>query len=275
MHVKRGAAGLAATAITMFLFTAPSASALTTVTENGVAAGGGFLIATPTCPGNMKVISGGFGMPAGNPATGHTASVNRAKGRQTWVVKAQTSDPLKGFAYCSRNLNVAVVSKTVALPEDGTEGAAKARCNRGQTAVSGGWKYSNGQQNSPVFKSSGAGGRRWSVKGFADEESPTNLTAYAYCLRGGDVTARSDRSGNVGNREDGTVQATCRPSEQLLGGGFATSPRSDFSNDDGPDFFYHRSARQGTNRRSRGWRASAHNYGTVAGRIKTTVLCLG
>lgn len=251
-------------AATALLLTAPGASALTRVSATGADRGDGVYVGKARCPGDKRVVSGGFSMPDESDAV-----VNKAKGTRSWIVKGQdTSGPLEVFAYCSGKLEPTTATDSSRF-SDAPEvlGKANARCGRGKTAVSGGWKFDDLADNQPVFKSFGRGGRSWRVQAFSEDSE--KITAYAYCLRR-EVKTRSKRGDPIPTEEADSTQVKCHRGDQLLSGGFNTKPKSDFFNDDGPDFFYSKSSRVG----KRGWRAAAHNYSDVAGRTTVTAICV-
>lgn len=265
--LTRGRAGLAAAAaITALLLTASGASALTTRSASGVEKANGVWVAKAKCARGQTAVSGGFAMPDESDAV-----VNRRKGARTWLVKGQdTAGPLKAYAYCSRTLRPSVEQDRGRIDVAVTgEGSAKARCDRGESAVAGGWQYDELGSNQPVFTGYGRGGRSWKVVA-ASGDSP-RITAYAYCLRSDRVSARVRTSAAIATDTQGSASVKCRKGDELLSGAFKTKPKPDYSNDTGPDLFFSDSRRKG----NRGWFASAHNYSNVAGTIKLAAICLG
>ena len=268
--LSRGpAAAMAAAAITMLLSIAPSASALTTVTAKGANNGDGVYTATAKCPPGTTVVSGGFDV----EEQGYVP-VNKAKGERSWFVQALETDSLTVSANCSKRLDPSARSAAKRFGEDnaGVNTTVRARCRRGEV-VAGGWRYEPAGQaadNSPVFQSNRKGSERWAVTAVIDSpDADSKIRAFAYCLRGLDLRARSKRSDRVESNADGTGAAKCKPGQELLGGGFTTTPRPDWNNDDGPDHFYFASRRAGPRR----WGVGAHNHSSVDGFIKTTVIC--
>jgi hypothetical protein len=243
------------------LLHASSASALTTVSVKGVDTGD-YYSGTAECPKGKHVVSGGFTTPERG-----FALTNRAVSDREWTVVAD-SDSLTVFAYCSAKINVAAETKDIAIdPKSGAQHTATARCGRGRTALAGGWDFEDQVANTPVFKSRRVSERAWSVTAFngGNEE----MTAIVYCANVGDTAIRSKRSARVPPEGDGRVTARCHKGEELLGGGFSTSPKSDYSNTTGPDFFYAASRRRG----KRGWATAVHNYSDRGGRIKASAIC--
>jgi len=262
---RRLGGALAAAALTLLL-TTTSASGLSTVTAAGADRGDGVWVGKAQCPAGKRVISGGYSLPGG----GQIAKVNKRQGKRAWLVKSPSSD-LTVYAYCSGKLRPTIASRTSGFtPSPDVRAKPTAKCPRGKVAVAGGWQYDDAiNSNEPVFRSRGTGGRAWSVHAFTDEDSET-IKAFAYCLRKGAVKTRSKTSSELEEDNPGGVTVRCPKSQQLLGGGFATKPKSDFFNNTGPDFFYRQSRRVGP----RGWRATAFNYGGVAGTITVFALCL-
>jgi hypothetical protein len=120
-----------------------------------------------------------------------------------------------------------------------------------------------------VFKSRPRGDDKWSVTAFNDSggEARDRIKAFAYCLRGPRriVTGRAP----IAAGGNGDPDATCLPGTQLLGGGFTTSPKSDFDNETGPDLFYAASTRTDPTE----WSVFAHNYSDVGGTTTAIAVC--
>jgi hypothetical protein len=265
---SKGAAGIAGIAVATLLAFVPSAVALETVSVKGVDQGDGLFIGTATCPAGKTVVSGGFEV---NP-TG-TATVNKAKGERRWVVQATDSTSLTVTANCSKRLDPSVSSRARAFGanNEGVNTTTKARCKRGQV-VAGGWAFQpagDSLSNSPVFKSNRKGTDRWVVTAVHDDpNAQSKIKVFAYCLRGVGVRARGD-SVEIEPNADEMATAACKPGEELLGGGYTTTPRPDWNNMTGPDNFYFASQRSGP----REWQAGARNHSSVDGEIVTTAIC--
>ena len=231
--------------------------------------GDGMLVATAKCPGRKHVVSGGF-----KAEDNAVPVVSRAVGDRKWTVHLfpGSTEALKTVAYCGAR-RVSRHSKTKAADAD-TQVANKvaAKCDRGESVVSGGFRLIDTPpgdlDNNPVFKSRRTGKRTWGVSAFVDEP-PAKVKAFAYCTRHLDVKVRSNQSDPIPTEGASDATASCHRSETLLSGGYTTTPKSDFSNDTGPDFFYFRSLRSG----SRSWTATAHNYSDIAGQITTFAYC--
>ena len=262
------ATGLAATAIAILLPASASALKVRTASDS-TANAHGLLKATAQCKPNEHVVSGGFRA----PDQGY-AFVSRAKGPSAWTVVAENVDlSLTAFAYCTNRLENSVRSESKRVsPPAGTRVNAKATCPRRKAAVSGGYAIIDPDAKAHdlvVFNLRRKGKRSWGVSAFNDVDTQTTLKVFAYCVRGVDVEVRSARSEPVPRDTAGSGTARCRDGEELLSGGFKTSPKPDYQNDLGPDFFYFDSWRPGT----RSWKASGINYSDVAGRITAFAYC--
>ena len=138
--------------------------------------------------------------------------------------------------------------------------------------MAGGWAFAPadaGATNQPVFKSRPKGTDKWTVTAFNDQTGPAReeITAFAYCLRGPRrVRTESTPIAASGN---GDPDAECAPGTELLGGGFSTSPKSDFDNATGPDLFYAASTRTDPTT----WSVFARNYSSVAGTVTAIATC--
>ena len=268
MLARERAGVTVAAAITLLLLTAANASALTTVTVKGADIGDGVFAGTATCPPGTTVVSGGFDV----EEQGYTP-VNKAQGERKWVVQALETSFLTVSANCSKRLDPSVRSaaKRFGKDNEGVNTTVRAHCQRGEV-VAGGWRYEPAGQaanNSPVFKSNRKGSERWAVTAVLDSpDADSRIRAFAYCLRGLDLKARS-RIADVGSNDDGSTAAHCRAGEELLGGGFKTRPRPDWENESGPDNFYFQSQRFGP----RAWFAGAYNHSSVDGEVVTTAIC--
>lgn len=69
--------------------------------------------------------------------------------------------------------------------------------------------------------------------------------------------------------DKGSATATCPKGETLLSGGYETSPKPDYYNEEGPDPFYNSSCRSGAD----SWTASAFNCSNVSGKITAYAHC--
>lgn len=229
----------------------------------------GLLSATARCEAGEHVISGGYqGVP------GEYALVNRRQGPRGWTVTAQPSGSpsLIALAYCTRRAGLSERSHTEPVVYDGVDnqGAASARCDRGERVVSGGYETVDPKvdvRDLAAFKSRRVRAHRWKVEAVTDG-GDARLRVFAYCRERGEVRRRSS-SEAIAASSDGLATARCRPGEELLAGGYATSPRTDYYNTTGPDLFYNTSFRLG----DRGWTARARNYSAVGGTITAFAYC--
>jgi hypothetical protein len=245
----------------------PAAALKTRSATSSTLNGNGELVATAHCHDGERVVSGGF---ADSPEG--AAVVSRAAGRDGWTVHTYPgSSSLTTYAYCSTTGGVSTASDHVQVTRRSNT-KAKARCGRGDVAVSGGYKFGNEELegNSPAFSSRRAGTRGWSILALL-AETPARLDVFAYCQHDADVIVRTAQAHIPGGPSDTTGSATvkCHPGEKLLSGGYKTTPTPDWDNSAGPDFFYYGSKRVGP----RGWKASAINYSDVGGKIVAYAYC--
>jgi hypothetical protein len=138
------------------------------------------------CPRGETPISGGF---SGALADSPYASASRRKGDRKWVTTfiaydAGTDGTTQVNCYDGPPLDA--VAKTMTIPASDEYGrfVVTAKCNGGETALSGGFKSSTQiTEGGPlIFMSRRKAGRKWAVgfiQGFYDE--PTKFTTYAYC----------------------------------------------------------------------------------------------
>jgi hypothetical protein len=150
----------------------------------------------------------------------------------------------------------------VTASHTGVNTIATARCTSGQKVVSGGYVMnppSATNANSPNFRDYAAGPGKWTAMS-AFDSPPGNLLAFAYCTRGATVKVRSSSTSIAAKAPPpskhprvGSATARCHKGETLLAGGYTTTPKPDWKDTNGPDFFYNTSRRSGT----RAWTASA------------------
>lgn len=268
---KRSLAAAVSTSA-IFLVAAPSALGLSTVKVDGHPVVGGEAIAgVAKCKPGQRVISGGFVA----PNTGAAVAVNRAKGKRGWKVLAFNIDSLSVRAHCSKTLKPLTKKKQISF-EGHDQRGSKAKCPGSTSVASGGWQYAEHTDNSPVYTSKPLRGSAWKVYAASDAASTDAITAYAYCLKHVKLKVRSasrsigtDSVGRAAGPGDRTARTSCKHGETRYGGGFATSPKPDFSNTSGPDTFFNVAAGSG----ARGWKVSAHNYSQVAGKLTAIAIC--
>jgi hypothetical protein len=172
------------------------------------------------------------------------------------------------YAYCTKGKGVKRRSSTKNVPPyDGAAAKNKAKCDSGHTLVSGGYANEDGFIEA-IHKSRRKSDRTWGVSAFNNGDA-TDFEVFAYCQRNVDVVVRSARSDPIPDNSNGSATARCHRGEELLSGGYTTTPKADYSNKTGPDFYYHRSSRQG----EKAWKAKARNYSDIAGRITAFAYC--
>jgi len=136
--------------------------------------------ATAECPGNRRVISGGFEL----PDVESLVPTSMRTGRGSWTVEFITGAvPVEVFAYCAKGVKLKQRSSgTTLTPGDPETG--EARCKRRERVVSGGFDTESDAANTAAFSSASrrSGKRAWEVTATAVGD-PQDLTVYAYCLK--------------------------------------------------------------------------------------------
>jgi hypothetical protein len=154
--------------------------------------------ATAHCPKNGEAVSGGF-VPAIDSAPQADfifITESRRAGKRDWQVTGYNNhnDPLEltTFAYCAKHkVGLKTKSATDETTTDEADIVAKAKCKKGQRAVSGGFSASLVVENPPTvdvftqpFESRPAGRRAWKGAGgaYPDPGLTAAWTTFAYCL---------------------------------------------------------------------------------------------
>ena len=245
----------------------------------------GFLVAKARCGANERVVSGGYKSSVTDPSG--VAVASRAVRGDAWKVRYWTSltlETLTAYAYCAHKgqLPISKQVTTVTAQAGPINNVATASCASGQTLLSGGYSLLAPQpheENSPVYRDYAASARKWRVMAVL-KKVPGQLEAFAYCSPGVTVKVRSASTtlapfggpAEVGagpTGDSGSATARCHAGETLLAGGYTTTPKPDWDNHTGPDFFYSGSYRSGR----RSWTASATNYSNVAGTLTVFAYC--
>lgn len=251
------------TVLSSLLIAAPASGGkpLDQVTVDGVSLGDDTFGGRADCAPGQHVVSGGY-----VTEEGQTATLNHAIDKErAWVAVAVGVNAIQVTANCSDDLNPTEVTG------DDTAGRTrlgkpKAKCPRGKSVVSGGWEYAVDDENSPVYSSAPTSGRTWGLVAASDGRD--TIRAFGYCLKV-DVKQRTGRNKRVAPGADQTAKANCKRANDLLGGGFLTSPKPDWLNTDGPDPFFSATTRVGAP-----WLVRAHNFSSVSGKIKAVATCL-
>lgn len=141
---------------------------------------------TARCPDGQMPISGGYSSALSSSTY---ASVSRRSGARKWAVIFNSFDPgAEGTAQanCYEGARLDTVAKQEVIPASDAYDrfVIKAKCPRGETALSGGFKSTVGvTEGGPmIFMSRRRGERTWAVgflQGFYSD--PTEFTTYAYC----------------------------------------------------------------------------------------------
>jgi hypothetical protein len=136
---------------------------------------------TAECPGNRRVVSGGFEFPDTEVFVG----TSMRRGRGSWTVEVFTgaTAPVEVFAYCAKGVKLKQRSSETTLPTEDPD-TEEARCKRKERVVSGGFDTeSDGVTTAAVSSASQRSGKRsWEVTATAFG-APQPLTVYAYCLK--------------------------------------------------------------------------------------------
>ncbi len=264
-RVRTSTIGLAAAALGALALFASPASALTKVSATAVPGPSGIYKAKMQCPSGQRAISGGF-----RSNQGDNFPVSRAIRPDTWLVKG--FDPnFTGYAYCSKTMRIAHATKSVDGNDEPTNTDSGASCPSGTTLVSGGYRMSDpsSRGNAPIYSSFPASGKKWSIVGLLD--SPGTLKSFAYCAKDAvDVRMRTSKATSPGGDEDVTVTAKCHSGEELLSGGFHTTPEPDWDNSAGPDTFFSDSYSSTAG----AWTVSAIDYSSfVGGHVTAYAVC--
>jgi hypothetical protein len=227
-----------------------------------------FLSATASCKPDERVVSGGFRGPiAGAPV------ISRKLGARKWTVTVfNDGGDLTVFAYCRRGIGVSSRSATDSVSVEGAQAKAAAACRSGATLASGGFQTldSLGASNMNAFLSRRSGGSGWRIAVVNNQVATSTLRTFAYCQPGGKVRERVTQV-PISANGDASATADCHADEELLSGGYATNPATDYFNNTGPDLYYGQSYRSAR----RSWRATAHNYSDAAGTLTALAYCGG
>ena len=167
---------------------------------------------------------------------------------------------------CSSDLSHEARAKAQALYRNTS---VAAHCGSGEKLVAGGYQFTNlsHQQDAALFSDYAAGGA-WKLVAVS-YTVPAKVKAFAYCERGVVIKVSSARSGSIGYDSVGSVTASCRPDETLLGGGYTQKPTPDFYGNDGPAFFIGASHRSG----KRSWIVTGENFSSVSGKLIAYAYC--
>ncbi len=144
------------------------------------------------CGVNKSLVSGGYETVDADPGTHDlVAFKSRRTGDRTWKVTvfndSDTASRLKVFAYCKRDVDVRRRSNSDRVgPEQ--SGSATARCQRGETLLSGGYittpKSDYGNTTGPdlFYTSSYKSGRRaWTAGAHNYSDVAGRITTFVHC----------------------------------------------------------------------------------------------
>jgi hypothetical protein len=162
---------------------------LKTKSEQTTIPNGAFGSLTVRCPKGGEAVSGGFEAP-GSGANQVQQLESRRKGKRKWVVTGTgtgSDDQLIGFAYCAKHkLGLKTKVASASTDQDSVPLSEKARCKKGQQAVSGGFGTEvdvlEGGYTQPL-QSRRAGKRGWqAVAANYSGDLPVTWNVYVYCL---------------------------------------------------------------------------------------------
>jgi hypothetical protein len=139
------------------------------------------------CPKGQEAVSGGFEAPASGTGFNQVHTIgSRRIGKRTWQVTGQgaanSEHRLNAFVYCSKD-KVGLKARVASASALG-ELTKKARCKKGQEAISGGFEASIAGGNFVDPRESRRAGRRgWAATMTSEDEAGSvDLDVYAYCL---------------------------------------------------------------------------------------------
>jgi hypothetical protein len=164
-------------------------SAASTTVPNG-----GLKSLAARCPKGGEAISGGFKAP-GEGANQVQVFESRRVGKRTWRVKGSgtsgSESRLNAFAYCAKDeLGLRAKVASTSTTQDSVKLSEKARCKKGQQAVSGGFgtkvdRNAGGhpEQYLEPFRSRRVHKRVWKAAAGAFTSGPTvTWDVYVYCM---------------------------------------------------------------------------------------------
>jgi hypothetical protein len=150
---------------------------------------GGLESLTVRCPRGGEAVWGGFKAP-GSGFNQVAVFESRRLGKRRWRVTGQgtslSESRLKAFAYCAKHkLGLTEKVATTRSAQDTVILARKARCKKGEVAVSGGFASTLDEDvYVQVFRSRRAGKRGWKAAAgsYPSSGTLTEWDVYAYCL---------------------------------------------------------------------------------------------
>jgi len=190
----------------------------------------GHVAATATCRPGSQVVSGGFATPDVAYAGGgpYTDTVGASRTDKRHFVSRASNDAFRtgrfySYAYCGDLGRVRVASAT---DEIGSfkNGSATARCGRGLTAISGGYRGANpngGRAEMVPFQSKRIGARSWRVSARNLALKGTGeLVVYAYCVRIDAPPAAEVNDVRMPGFNKSSAGSSCDAGKEAFAGGF-------------------------------------------------------
>jgi hypothetical protein len=145
---------------------------------------------TVRCPKGGEAVSGGFQAP-GSSSNQVQPVESRRKGKRTWVVTGigtGSDEQLIAYAYCAKDkLGLKPKVASASTDQDEVALSAKARCKKGQEAISGGFG-TRGDLNevyTQPLQARRAGKRGWRAvaANYSGDDDPVTWDVYAYCMK--------------------------------------------------------------------------------------------
>ncbi|HET9423190.1 MAG TPA: hypothetical protein VFO49_18770 [Nocardioides sp.] len=243
--------------------------------------------AVATCRNNETLIGGGaIGDGASTQVVFLRASGPSPSNPRRWVARGFNNDGanphgLTAYAMCAKsagNDKIGVIVRSGGAAADlpiGSSGTDTANCRSDERLVGGGAQGTGVPGTSVLLTASApdpARARRYLAKGFNNNfASPEQLRAFAFCARKANpdrverVVKRAGAQISVASLNAGTVSASCRNNEKLVGGGVIEDGLGAIG------VLLSSSAPHPSN--SRRWRASGFNFDGASHTMQAFAFC--
>jgi hypothetical protein len=148
--------------------------------------------ATAHCASGQTLVSGGYAFLSTPSSQGNSPTYRDfASTARKWLVMATFETipaKLEAFAYCEQGVVVKVRSNTSDPIPDDNSGSATARCHKGETLLSGGYRTTptpdwNNNAGPDLFYDASfrSGTRAWTARAHNYSGVAGKITAFAYC----------------------------------------------------------------------------------------------
>lgn len=195
-------------------------------------------IATATCPGGTKAVSGGYttSVPQTSGVGSHWLNVFESQrvGDNAWRASgvedfgAPATDTITAIAYCQKIGKVTTSSSTVALPVPaGTSTPAQASCPAGKKLLSGGFatKPENNFGGNMITRSSAVSKTAWQVDTFTlTPPDHGSTTVFAYCAKVAKLALRTTTVTAPAGVASTATTPKCPKKTTARAGGFEALP---------------------------------------------------